>query len=186
MKLARALLFSLALSSFAHADDASKRAKVEELVRLTKVSDLMDQMTNQMTTRMRASAAQQSASHNFTPAQQKLINDYIDQIQAITRSAVSWEKIKPAIFQVYTDTYTDQELDGIIAFYHTPAGQAMIAKSPQLMTKTAQLVQTQMSEVQPQMLQANQELSRKMKELNSAPQPQPQPSTPQPAPAPKP
>jgi len=184
MKLARALLFSLALSSFAHADDASKRAKVEDLIRVTKVSDLMGQMTDQMTTRMKTVAAQQSANHSFTPAQQKLIDDYINQIQSITRNAVSWEKVKPTIIQVYVDTYTDQELDGIIAFYHSPAGQAMIAKSPQLMNKTVQLVQAQMSEVQPQILQANQEFSRKMKELNSAPPPQPQPSTPQPAPAP--
>ena len=181
--LARALLFSLALSSFAHADDASKRTKVEELIRLTKVNDLLNQMTDQMATRMRASAAQQSASHSFTPAQEKLINEYIDQVQSITRSAVSWEKIKPTLIQVYTETYTDQELDGIITFYRSPAGQAMIAKSPQLMNKTVQLVQSQMGEVQPQLVQANQEFSRKMKELNSAPQPQP--STQQPAPAPK-
>ncbi|RZU41974.1 DUF2059 domain-containing protein [Edaphobacter modestus] len=160
-----ALLLSLAIAPLAHADDASKRAKVEELIQITKLNQLMGQMTNQMTARMKTLADQQSANRSFTPAQQKLVTDYVTQIQTITQNAVSWEKIKPTVVQVYIDTYTDQELDGILAFYHSPAGQALIAKSPQLMTRTMQLVQTQMNEVQPQMRQANEDFTRKMKEL---------------------
>lgn len=178
--LSLVLLLSLAMAPLAHADDASKRAKVEELIQVTKLSQIMDQMTSQMTTRMKTVAAQQSANHSFTPAQQKLIGDYINQIQSITQGAVSWDKIKPSVVEVYTETYTDQELDGIIAFYRSPAGQALIAKSPQLMSRTMQLVQTQMSEVQPQIQQANADFNRKMKELG----PVPPASTPAPTPAP--
>ncbi len=75
------------------------------------------------------------------------------------------KRSSPRSSQVYIDTYTDQELDGILAFYHSPAGQALIAKSPQLMARTMQLVQTQMNEVQPQIRQANEDFTRKMKEL---------------------
>lgn len=180
--LSLALLLSLAMAPLAHGDDTSKRAKVEELIQVTKLSQIMDQVTNQMTTRMKTVAAQQSANRSFTPAQQKLITDYINQIQSITQGAVSWDKIKPTVVQVYTETYTDQELDGILAFYHSPAGQALITKSPQLMNRTMQLVQTQMSEVQPQMRQANEDFTRKMKELG----PVPPASTPASAPAAKP
>src|ERR1700752_2712371 len=107
-----ALLLSLAIAPLAHADDASKRAKVEDLIQITKLSQLMCQMTNQMTARMKTLADQQSANRSFTPAQQKLVTDYVTQIQTITQNAVSWEKIKPTVTQVYIDTYTDQELDG--------------------------------------------------------------------------
>lgn len=163
--LSLALLLSLAVAPLAHADDASKRAKIEELIQLTKMSQLMGQMTDQLTARMRTMAAQQTANRTFTPAQQKTITDYVNQIQSITQGAVSWEKLKPTVIQAYSDTYTDQELDGILAFYHSPAGQALIAKSPQLMAKTMQMMQTQMTEVQPQIRQANEDFTRKMKEL---------------------
>lgn len=181
--LSLALLLSLAVAPLAHADDASKRAKVEELIQLTKMSQLMDQMTDQLTTRMRTMAAQQTANRTFTPAQQKTITDYVNQIQSITQGAVAWEKLKPTVIQAYSDTYTDQELDGILAFYHSPAGQALIAKSPQLMAKTMQLVQTQMTEVQPQIRQANEDFTRKMKELGPVAPPSNQPA---PAPTPQP
>jgi len=143
----------------------------------------MGQMSSQMTTRLKTMAAEQNARHTFTPAQQKLVDDYINQVQSITQGAVSWEKVKPVIVQVYSDTYTDQELDGILAFYHSPAGQALVAKSPQLMNKTMQLVQSQVSTVQPQLQQANEEFTRKMKELSSPPASSPAPAT---APAAKP
>jgi hypothetical protein len=179
--LSLALLLSLSISTFAHADDASKRAKAEELIQVTKLSQVMDQITDQMTARMKTVAAQQTANRSFTPAQQKLITDYVNQIQAITQGAVSWDKIKPTVVQVYAETYTDQELDGILAFYHSPAGQALIVKSPQLMSRTMQLVQTQMGEAQPQIRQANEDFTRKMKELGPVPSPSVPPAAPAPA-----
>jgi hypothetical protein len=185
-RIALALLFSLAVLPAAYAQaPTSKQAKIEELIRITKLDQLMGQMSQQMTARMKQTAAQQSARHAFTPEQQKAVDDYIAQIEKITQSAVSWDKVKPTIVQVYSETYTDQELDGILAFYHSPSGQALVAKSPQLMTRTMQLVQSQMGEVQPQIQAANDEFSRKMKELSGPPSSSPS-TTPQPSAQPKP
>lgn len=160
-----ALLLFLAPAPFVRADEASKRAKVEELIQITKVNQIAEQMTQQMTTRMRTMAAQQTASHAVNPAQQKAINEYITQLENITRSAVAWDKIKAGIVADYNQAYTEPELDGILAFYHSPAGKALLEKSPELMSKTMQTVQSQMASAQPQMREANAEFTRKMKEL---------------------
>jgi len=175
-----ALLFCLATAPFLRADDASKRTKVEELIEITKVNQIAEQMTQQMTSRMRSMAAQQTASHAVTPEQQKAISDYISQLETITRNAVAWDKIKSGIVESYSQAYTEPELDSILTFYHSAAGKALLAKSPELMTKTMQTVQSQMTAAQPQMRAANAEFTRKMKELAPAAAP----STPAPAPAP--
>jgi len=179
---AAALLLVLAPAPLLRADDASKHAKVEELIQITKVNQIAEQMTQQMTARMRTMAAQQTASHAVTPAQQKAISDYITQLENITRSAVAWDKIKAGIVADYSQAYTEPELDSILAFYHSPAGKALLDKSPELMAKTMQTVQTQMAAAQPQMRQANAEFTRKMKEL--APAPSPSTSAPASTPAP--
>lgn len=158
----------------ASSDDSARRAKVEELIRVTKLDQLMSQMSTQMTARMKQAAAQQNARHPYTPDQQKAVDDYITQIQKITLDAVSWDKVKSQVLAIYTETYTDSELDGILAFYRSPSGQAFIAKSPQLMTKTMQLVNEQMTVVQPQIQKANEEFAHKMQELSSTPAPAPQ------------
>jgi hypothetical protein len=51
---------------------------------------------------------------------------------------------------LYADTYTEQEMDGIIAFYKSPAGEAMLAKTPAIMAKANELVQQQMATVMPE------------------------------------
>ncbi|HEY0162005.1 MAG TPA: DUF2059 domain-containing protein [Edaphobacter sp.] len=185
-----ALLAVLAFTPAAYAQTAAAPAtqdahhtKAEELIRITHVDQITNQLTGQITARMKASAEQQNARHAFTPEQQKLVNDYIDQVQTLTQSAVTFDKLKPSIVQAYADTYTDPELDGIIAFYRSAAGQAMIAKSPQLSNKTIQIVQNQMTTIQPQLQQVNEDFGRKMRELSSPP---PASGTPAPAPAPAP
>jgi len=177
---AAALLLCLATAPALRADDASKKAKAEELIEITKVNQISEQMTQQMTARMRAMAAQQTASRSVTPAQQKAISDYIDQLQTITANAVAWNKIKAGIVQNYMNAYTEPELDSILAFYRSPAGKAVIANSPALMARTMETVKTQMATAQPLMRQANADFTKKMKELAPAASP----SAPALAPAP--
>lgn len=176
-----ALLLCLATAPALRADDASKKAKAEELIEITKINQISEQMVQQVISRMRSAAAQQTAARSVTPAQQKAISDYIDQLQSIARNAVAWDKIKTSIVQNYTDAYTEPELDGILAFYHSPSGKALLAKSPELMTRTMQTVQMQMASAQPLMRQANADFTKKMKELAPAAA---SPSAPAPAPAP--
>jgi hypothetical protein len=63
---------------------------------------------------------------------------------------MSWEKFKPAIVQIYAEVYTDEELDGILAFYRSPAGRAMLEKMPQLMSRTMAVAQKLMGDIQPE------------------------------------
>jgi len=82
--------------------------------------------------------------------------------------------MKPVMVQAYTETYTDQELDGILNFYRSPAGQAMVAKSPELMSKTRTAMMQQIGALQPQVEQLTKDFAEKMK------QPAPAPSAPTP------
>jgi uncharacterized protein len=161
------LVLLLILPTLAHADDASKRAKVEEMIRITKMDQMMSQMMDKMSERMKALTSKQTASLNMTAEQRKVFDDYQAHIHQIMADSVSWEKIKPLIIDAYSETYTDEELDGILTFYRTPAGQALIAKSPQLVAKTMDLVQKQMLDIQPKIQQATEDFTHQMKQLDS-------------------
>ena len=43
------------------------------------------------------------------------------------------------MIQAYTDVYTGEEIDGMLAFYRSPAGRAMVSKYPHLMTRVKSL-----------------------------------------------
>ena len=61
--------------------------------------------------------------------------------------------MKPIYTKIYDETFTSDELSGIVAFYKSPAGRAMVEKMPVLMSKAMAAVQLQMGDVMQQMQQ---------------------------------
>ena len=161
------LALLLIFPTLAHADDASRRAKVEEMIHITKMDQMMSQIMDQMSERMKTMTSQQTANLDMSADKRKVFDDYQAHIHQIMADSISWEKMRPLIVAIYSETYTDEELDGILAFYRTPAGQALIAKSPQLLAKTMDLVQKQMLDIQPKIQQATEEFTHQMKQVNS-------------------
>ena len=148
------LTLSLALCSFslaAHADDASKRAKAEQMLAVTKVDTVSQQMLANVPARVRALASRQvMVEAASTPEQKKLVSDYLDQMQGIASSGAKWDAVHPKIVDLYVANFTEPEMDGILAFYKTPAGQALVTKTPEVSGKTVELLQTSLNGLEPQ------------------------------------
>jgi uncharacterized protein len=128
-----------------HADDASKAAKVEEFFKVSHTEEMLNQTLSMALNQTKSGVLEQMLDIKQTPEQQKSLEAMQDKMTAILSNALSWEKIKPIFIKVYADAFTEPELDGLIAFYKSPAGQAMIAKTPAIMMKSNQLIQQQMA-----------------------------------------
>ena len=145
MKLKLAVVALLLGTSVALAQDAGKTAKIEEMLRLTKTDEMMQQVMSQM----KAMNLQQ-LQKNLPPEEKAKAREQQQKIFDLVSAKMSWEKFKPAIVQIYAEVYTDEELDGILAFYRSPAGHAMIEKMPQLMSRTMAVAQKLMGDIQPE------------------------------------
>ena len=125
------------------ADEASKSAKAQELLQLTQG----DQMMKMMEPMMKGVLAQ--AEKDIPAEQRAKIGEMQEKIMALV--AASLNKAKPALAKVYTDTYTEEEIDGILAFYKSPVGKAFIQKMPEVMQRSMPVMMQMMSDLQPQM-----------------------------------
>jgi hypothetical protein len=67
----------------------------------------------------------------------------------VTLEKFSWAKMEGMFVEIYAEVFTVEELEGIITFYASPAGQKFIAKQPELMAKTMEKMQTVMAELMP-------------------------------------
>ncbi len=65
--------------------------------------------------------------------------------------AESTEGLYKKMATVYTDSFTEQELDEILAFYATPVGEKMIEVTPELTKKGMEIGQAWGAELQPLM-----------------------------------
>ncbi len=133
----------------AHADDSSRRAKVAELFQVMHLDQMRSQMMPMVLNQTRAMAEQQIGT-SLTPDQKQKLANLQDRMFAVVQEEMSWPKLEPQMTDIYAETYTESEIDGILAFYRSPAGQAMLAKTPQLATRSMEITQNRMQAVMPQ------------------------------------
>jgi len=147
--IAIAALSVAASPSFA--DDASKAAKVEEFFKLSKMDDTLRQALALSANQIKSGMLQQMTGVKLSPEQEKSMGEFQDKVTTLVSGALSWEKMKPAYVKLYADTYTEPQLDDIVAFYKSPTGQAMVAGNSSMMTKASAIAQKQLAEVMPEL-----------------------------------
>jgi hypothetical protein len=166
--LAAVFLFAL---PHAHADDASKRAKIEEMFTILKMDSMMKQMMAQGLAQGQQTVKAMMGDTPVTEADQKIIDGSLAKMVAAISDVISWEKLKPAYVDLYASAYSEEEVDGILTFYKSPVGQALLAKTPELITKSSVIVSGRMQELGPRMKEVMDDLQ---KQLLSAHSPQKQ------------
>jgi hypothetical protein len=157
--LAAVLLFALPR---AHADEASKRAKIEEMFTVLKVDKTMKQMMDMGLAQGKQTAQNMMGDRPMTPADQKIMDDYLAKLYVAVSDVLSWEKLKPAYVDLYASAYSEEEVDGIVAFYKSPVGQVLLEKTPELITKSSTIVNSRMKEFAPRMREITEDMAKQM------------------------
>jgi uncharacterized protein len=115
----------------------------------------MDQMFEQMKA-IAAGALPASA----TPEQRAKALEVQGKMFDLMKNRI-WEKIRPQFAKAYSETFSEEEIDGMLAFYESPAGRAMIAKMPMLMGKVMAVTQAQMGDLMPEIQRITREAQGK-------------------------
>jgi hypothetical protein len=92
---------------------------------------------------------QQLAGITLDADQQKAYDEFQQNLVDLIRASMSWKALEPDFVKMYSDAYNEEEIDGILAFYHTSAGRAMLAKTPELTERSITISQQRMAEISP-------------------------------------
>ncbi len=68
--------------------------------------------------------------------------------------AMTWDKMRPMCVSIYAETFTPEELQGLIAFYKTPVGQKWIEKHPPLQTEIMFKSQAMIRDLMPSLMKS--------------------------------
>lgn len=175
------LLSTLALApSPARADDASKRAKVQEMFTILHLDANMKRLTDSLMQQVRNVTQKQLEGSTLTPDQQQKVDDFQKKAFDLVEKSTSWSVVEPDYVTLYAETYSEPEIDGILAFYKSPVGQSLLAKTPELTTKSIAISQKRVAALMPQLQALATQLGQELKPAT------PPPAATTPAPAPKP
>lgn len=114
----------------ANNSDAEKIKNIKKLLELTDTESTLKQVVNQMISQIK------TQNPNISP---NFLNTFINEYKT--------EEVLDRMIPIYSKYYTNEEIEGMIAFYQTPLGQKTIKVMPQLMTESIQIGQIYAQEV---------------------------------------
>ena len=93
---------------------------------------------------------------------QKTFDQTHSEVTNIMRQEFSWDKLEPMYVRIYQKTFTQAEMDNLLAFYKTPGGQALINKMPLVMQNTMAEVQQMMTPLMQRIQRMQQDMVAQM------------------------
>ena len=127
------------------ADEASKAAVINPLFDVMHIDTLMRQSMQQ------GIETQRSQFERIEPfkSNKAAVDEIIQRMSALLDEKLSWEKLRPVMTKLYADNFTEEELSFSLAYYKTPAGQAMLTKLPKVMAESMTVVQRELGDLGP-------------------------------------
>jgi hypothetical protein len=83
----------------------------------------------------------------ITPDVQKDIDKREAEMMSVFKEILDWSKLEPMYVRVYQKSFTQPEIDNLIAMYKTPGGQTLLNKMPVVLQNTVTEMQQVMQPI---------------------------------------
>ena len=123
--------------------DPAKAAAIEEMLALNHADQTIKTVLDQYKGILKANIEEALAKNGGvdTSAFRSELEIFEGRVFDLLADRLRWDRLKPTFVGIYADAFTLEEVQGINAFYKSPAGQALLAKQPALITSTIQTTQ---------------------------------------------
>jgi hypothetical protein len=141
-----------AIPSVAPADRPTE-ASVQQLLQVQNSKHLVEVMNKQLDTMFTNIINQQLQGKNLTDEDKQRVAAGRERLNEIRNKIFTWETMEPMFTKIYSESFSQAEVDSMIAFYSSPAGQSIVAKLPLVAQNTMVNMQEQMKSLVPQIQQ---------------------------------
>jgi hypothetical protein len=145
------------------ADTPASAASIKELLGVMESRKLVDGMMGQIDANMQASMKQALAGQKLTARQQEIVDQMRAKMVGAFKDEMKWETLEPMMVDIYEKSFSQQEVDGMIKFYKSKPGHAVIVKLPVVMQNTMQMMQQKMASLMPKIIQLQQDAVAQVK-----------------------
>jgi hypothetical protein len=111
-------------------------AHTEELFR--GVQERQRVVTDSVLRQVEASRARQGRP--LSPEAQARMRAAAEKARAAMLVEMGWDKLRPLIVQVYSESFSEEEIQGLIAFYESPTGRMFVERMPQVTERTMRVI----------------------------------------------
>ncbi|MEP6821593.1 MAG: DUF2059 domain-containing protein [Chthoniobacterales bacterium] len=145
------------------AETVPSEASIRELLTIMDAKKMVDSMMGQMNGMMQGTMREALKGQQLSAEEQKMIQNSMTEMQGSMSEVLSWSKLEPMYIRIYQRSLTQEEVSGMITFYKTPVGEAMIHKMPVIIQNTMQEVQAMVAPMMQSVQQSQQRLLAQLK-----------------------
>jgi hypothetical protein len=145
-----AIVLMASVPAFAQ-DTPASEASIRELLDATNGKAVLEAAWNQLDGVMEKAMKDAIGDKPVTEKQEKVMAAMRAETVAMIRQEMTWESLEPLYIHMYSTTFTQSELDGMLNFYKSDAGKAVTAKLPQMVQVLMQDVMASMQGMLPKL-----------------------------------
>ncbi|NZA24761.1 DUF2059 domain-containing protein [Luteimonas sp. SJ-92] len=149
-----ALTALLLAAPLAFAQQASD-AQVDRLLEVMRAQATVEAMMPQVQASQQQMVAQLTAGQELNEQDRARLDAIIASSNQRIAETLTWDRLEPIYRDIYIRTFASEDMEAMIEFYESPAGQRLLDKMPQLMQNTMVAVQQL---VMPMMQQLEQDI----------------------------
>lgn len=138
-------------------------ASIKQLLQVAQAQKLIDSVMAQMDGLMTQAIQKATQGREVPPKVQQDIDKRQAEVVGLMKELLDWTKLEPMYVRIYQKSFSQQEVDGMIAFYKTPAGQAVIGKMPAVMQNTMDEMQQMLAPAMEKIQRMQQDVVTEMK-----------------------
>jgi hypothetical protein len=109
------------------------------------LNNALNQMDEGMAKGMEQGLQKSLQGKELSPAQKTAVANFRAKFSRTIKEELTADKVKDLYVQAYREAFTQEEVNGIVAFYKSPAGKAITEKNPAAMQKANTLMQARIS-----------------------------------------
>lgn len=137
---------------------------IREILRVTDARKLVEGMIPQMEAMIKGST-QQALGRALNENEQRIVDSLTSKLLRMMKDELNWETLEPLYLRIYAESFTQEEVDGMLAFYKSPAGEALIKKMPLVVQQSMTAMQERMG---PMMQKIQAAIEDTVEEINVA------------------
>jgi len=156
MKLRGLTAICLVIGSVVTSAQTIDDIRVKLALQLLELTDARGNMERAITATMNAQLEALAANARRMGAPEillKKIGPLQEELKAMVMAELKWDIVARDAALVHSSVFTEDELRSMVAFYESPAGRAMVARTPEISTRMIEITKLRMTTIEPKVLE---------------------------------
>lgn len=166
--LAAALLASAPLPA---QEARPTEASVRRVLAAARLDTTLDSYGTQVEASLRSGMQRELTGQTLNAEQHAIMNRMQDKMVALMHEEMDWKRMEPKIIELYRNTFTQAEVNGMLKWYTSPTGRGVVAKEPLVTQQMADYAQERVQDVVPKLMQLQKDTIAQLKAAASPPAP---------------